>query len=218
MERSGSSCQSEFVLKRASSHEMTYERKDRYYKKAKEEGFKSRAAYKLLQINSKFHLLKPGMVVVDLGCAPGSWLQVLSQKIGPSGMVVGVDLEEISHFSQKNIYFIRGDIREEKTTQRILAHLGRKADLILSDIAPHLTGIKFKDQYASYELADQAFQLCHVLLRKEGALIVKIFPGDELEHLKNNLKPSFPEIKVHIPDATRKTSSEVYVVGRGFKQ
>ncbi len=196
---------------------MAYNRKDRFFKKAKEEGFRSRAAYKLQEISKTFKILKPGLLVLDVGCAPGSWLQVISKEVGQHGKVIGVDLEPISHFSQKNIIFIEGDIREEITVQRILHALGRKVDVVVSDMAPHLSGIKFQDHYNSYELALQALQLCHLVLKEGGNFVTKIFPGEDLETLKQKLKESFAPIKEFIPGATRKTSTELYLVAKGFK-
>ena len=196
---------------------MNYDRKDRYYQKAKESGYKSRAAYKLIQLHEKFQIFKHGMRVVDLGCAPGSWLQVISEKIGPTGKVVGLDIEEVPPFGSKNIHFIRGDILEKENQEKILDRLGGLADLVVSDMAPHLTGIKFKDHYHSFELADSALAFCHSLLRSGGNFVVKIFPGEELDGFKKKLQSVFDKLKVHIPDATRKTSSEIYLVGLGFR-
>lgn len=196
---------------------MVYNRKDRFYKKAKEQGLRSRAAYKLQEINKKFRILKPGMHVVDIGCAPGSWVQVISREIGQHGKVIGIDLEEIPPLSEKNVTFIQGDIRDEITIQRLLTALGRKVDLVVSDMAPHLSGIKFQDHYNSYELAQQAFKLCQMILREEGNFLVKIFPGEELETFRQHLKSSFAQVKDFIPDATRKTSTEIYLIAKGFK-
>ena len=195
----------------------SYLRKDRYYKKAKEEGYKSRAAFKLIQLNQKFKLFREGMQVVDLGCSPGSWIQVIAREIGPSGMVIGVDLEEFALPPIKNVTFIRGDIREERTIHRILSELGRKVDLVVSDISPHLSGIKFQDHYNSYELAEQALGVCRKVLREQGNFIVKIFPGEELEQFKHNLIAVFPQVSTFIPEATRQSSTEVYLVAKGFR-
>lgn len=194
-----------------------YQRKDQFYKKAKDTGLRSRAAFKLMELNQRFRLLKKGMLVVDLGCWPGSWMQVAAKEVGPFGQVIGVDLEPLDPMGEKNITFISGDIREERTRQLLLAEIGRKVDLVLSDMAPNLSGIKFQDHYNSYELAEQAFQLCKLVLREGGDFVVKIFPGEELEPFKNNLKNAFAQIKNFIPDATRKTSNEVYLVAKGYK-
>ena len=120
-----------------------YQRKDRYFKKAKEEGLRSRAAFKLMEMNQRFRIFKKGSLVVDLGCSPGSWVQVAAKEVGPFGHVIGIDLENLPPFAEKNVSFIMGDIREERTRQLLLADLGRKVDIVLSDMAPHLSGIKF---------------------------------------------------------------------------
>jgi 23S rRNA (uridine2552-2'-O)-methyltransferase len=195
----------------------SYQRKDRYFKKAKEDGLRSRAAFKLMEMNQRFKLLKKGILAVDLGCSPGSWVQVAAKEIGPFGHVIGLDLENLPPFPEKNATFIHGDIREERTRQLLLAELGRKVDIVLSDMAPNLSGIKFQDHYNSYELAEQAFQLCKLILREGGDFVVKIFPGEELETFKSNLKKAFAQIKTFIPDATRKTSTEIYLIAKGFK-
>lgn len=195
---------------------MAYNRKDKYYQKAKKEGFRSRSAYKLEEMDKKFHLFKPGMLLVDLGCAPGGWMQVAARAIAPHGQVIGVDLERMTPLAEKNALFIQGDIREPWTHQRLLAELGRKVDVVLSDMAPHTSGIKFQDQYHSYELAVQALQMCNVILRDTGKFVVKIFPGEEFDPFKSQLKSHFSQIKDYIPDATRKTSTEVYLVAQGF--
>jgi 23S rRNA (uridine2552-2'-O)-methyltransferase len=197
---------------------MAYDRKDKFYKKAKEVGYRSRAAYKLLEIDKNFRVLRPGITVVDLGCAPGAWMQIICKEIGQHGKVIGVDLEQIVPFSEKNASFICGDIRDERTTQLLLAGLGWKVDLIVSDMSPHLSGIKFQDHYNSYELAEQAFKCCRTLLKEGGSFVVKIFPGEELELFKQNLKSSFSQIKSFTPEATRKTSTEVYLIAKGFRK
>lgn len=196
---------------------MAYHRKDHYYKKAKETGLRSRAAFKLAEIDSRFRIFRSGMTVIDLGCSPGSWVQVISRAIGNEGKVIGLDIDALPPFSEKNATFIRGDIREDRAKQLLLAELGSKVDLIVSDMAPHLSGIKFQDHYNSYELAEQAFKLCRMILKENGNFVVKIFPGEELEQFKQNLKGSFSQIRIFIPQATRKTSTEIYLIARGFR-
>ena len=195
-----------------------YVRKDRFYKKAKADGWRSRAVFKLIEIDQKFKIFKSGSHIVDLGCYPGGWIQVALQRIGPSGKLVGIDLEEVVPFGQKNVVILRGDLRKSEDRERVISALGRKADLVLSDMAPNLSGIRFKDYFESYELADLALQTCEAALRTGGDFVVKIFPGEELEQFKARMKQSFDQIKIFIPDATRKTSTEIYLVGKGFKQ
>jgi len=195
----------------------SYNRKDHYYRKAKEVGFRSRAAFKLIELDSKFGLFREGMNILDLGCSPGSWLQVLASAVGPTGTVIGIDLDQISPPPLKNITFIQGDVREERTKQRLLAELGRKVDLVVSDLAPHLSGVKFQDQYNSYELAEQALKLCRLVLKASGTFVVKIFPGDEMEQFQVTLRRLFPRVKLYVPRATRKRSSEVYLIAKGYR-
>ncbi len=196
---------------------MAYHRKDKYFKKAKEAGYRARSAFKLIEINKKFRLLKPGLLVLDLGCAPGGWAQVIAREIGQYGKIIGIDLDPVVPLPEKHAAFIQGDLRQESTCQRLLAELGRKVDLIVSDMSPHLSGIKFQDHYNSYELAEQAFKMCRTILREGGNFLVKIFPGEELEQFKQNLKGSFADVKTFIPDATRKTSTEIYLIAKAFK-
>ncbi len=194
-----------------------YDRKDRFYKKAKEDGWRSRAAFKLIEIHQRFHIFKKGIQVLDLGCFPGSWMQVALKEVGPSGQILGIDLDEVVPFSQRNAVCLQGDLRVESTRRRLLTELRRKADLVLSDMSPNLSGIKFKDHFNSYELAELALDMCFHTLIEGGDFVVKIFPGDELEIFKKRMKDSFEQIKIFIPDATRKTSTEVYLVGKGFQ-
>lgn len=195
-----------------------YQRKDHFFKKAKDSGLRSRAAFKMMELNQRFRLLRKGQLVIDLGCWPGGWLQVISKEIGPFGQVIGVDLEALTPpINEKNVVFIQGDVREERTRQLIFAGLGRKVDLVVSDMAPNLSGVKFQDHYNSYELAEQALQMCRHVLKEGGDFAVKIFPGEEIEQFKTNLKAVFNQIKTFIPDATRKSSAEVYLVAKGFK-
>jgi 23S rRNA (uridine2552-2'-O)-methyltransferase len=194
-----------------------YNRKDRYYKKAKDEGWRSRAAYKLMEIHQRFKIFKQGMQVVDLGCFPGSWMQIAIREIGPSGRIIGIDLEEVLPFSQRNAVCLQGDLYVESSRRRLIAELARKADLVLSDMSPNLSGIKFKDHYNSYELAELGLQMCFQVLKEGGDFVTKIFPGNELEIFKQHMKESFQQLKIFIPDATRKTSTEVYLVGKGFQ-
>ena len=195
-----------------------YDRKDKYFRKAKEKGYRSRSAFKLLEIDKKFSLLRVGDHVIDLGCAPGGWMQILGEKVGEKGLILGVDLEDIAPFSEKNISFIRGDVRDSTIQQRMLAMLGRKVDVVTSDMAPHITGVKFQDQYHSYELAEMALHVCKSLLREGGSFVTKIFPGSDLEKFKKNLQESFSQIKTVLPEAIRKSSNEIYLVAKGFRK
>src|SRR5215831_5151630 len=130
-----------------------YQRKDRYYRKAKEEGKASRAIYKLEEIDRQFHLLRAGDRALDLGCAPGGWLQYLAGKVQAQGRVVGVDLLEVKAALPPHVIFLRGDLTEEKIQEECIVRLGGRADVVVSDISPNLSGIAFRDHYESYRLA-----------------------------------------------------------------
>ncbi len=196
----------------------TYQRKDHYYKKAKEEGLASRAVYKLEELDRQFHLLKAGDRVLDLGCAPGGWLQYIAKKIGPQGKAIGVDLLEVQTKFPQQVSILKGDITREETQKICIEKLGGEAYLIVSDMSPNLSGIRFKDNYESYLLGLNALNIAQKILKKGGNLVVKIFPGDELAEFKKKLQENFEEIKTHIPQATRKGSSEIYLVSQNFKR
>lgn len=194
-----------------------YDRKDHYYKKAKEEGKASRAIYKLEEIDRQFHLLKGGERVIDLGCAPGGWLQYLAKRVGSKGKAVGVDLLEVKASLPEFLTILRGDITDPKVQEECLRVLAGPADLVLSDMSPNLSGIRFRDHYESYQLAMTVLKVARKVLKPGGVMVVKIFPGDELKDYKRELEKSFAEIKTLIPQATRKGSTEIYLIARNFK-
>ncbi len=196
---------------------MGYQPKDTYFKRAKREGYRSRAAYKLLELNRRFHLIKPGDHVVDLGAAPGGWLQVVSKLIGEAGRAVGVDLQAMEPFREKNIYLLQGNITSKDTQRKIKELLGGTADCVLSDLSPQLSGIHATDLSRSLELVQAAFKLATVLLKTKGCFLVKTFVGDETTAFLMELKPHFASNKRTRSEATRKGSSEMYLVARGFR-
>lgn len=194
----------------------TYERKDRFYKQAKEEGHLSRAFYKLEQIQTKFKIIKKGDTVIDLGCAPGGWLEIASKLVGQSGRVVGIDILPVKIKNLPNVKVILGDINETKTDQ--LLSYGKKADVVISDMAPSTSGVKFRDSYLSYELASAALQMAEMILVTGGNFAVKIFPGEEFASYKKGLESHFEKVFQYRPEATRKSSNEIYLVAIGFKK
>ncbi len=194
-----------------------YDRKDHYYKKAKEQGLASRAVFKLEELDQKFKLLKQGDKVLDLGCAPGGWLQYASKKIGAGGRAVGIDLLPIQAQFSQNVMILQGDATQEEMQKICIENLKGEADLIVSDMSPNLSGIKFKDNYESYLLALSVLKVCQKILKKGGSMALKIFPGDELPDFRKKLQENFEEIKTYIPKATRKGSSEVYLISQKFK-
>lgn len=203
-----------------------YQRKDHYYKKAKVEGRASRASYKLEQIQSKFKIIKKGDFVLDLGCAPGSWMEVAGGIVGEKGHVIGIDILPIKIKLRSNMEFIQGKIGDitaslvvsrwslvKPTTndQRLTA------DVILSDMAPNTSGVAFKDSYLSYELCMQALSVAKLLLKPGGNFITKIFQGEEVEGFKKTIAGLFKKVAVFIPPATREASKELYIIATGFR-
>ncbi len=186
-----------------------FNRKDYFYKKAKEEGFRSRAAYKLLEIQKKYKIFKKGDYVLDLGCAPGGWIQVAIRFIGKNGKIKGIDLLDVKPFNNSNIEIIKGDIFDYDFSQE-------KFDVIISDMAPNTSGIKHADYFKSYELCETAFYIAKKSLKNHGNLVLKIFQGKEFNELRGKLKKNFKIISVFKPKSSRSTSSETYLVCKDF--
>lgn len=198
------------ILKRApwggaSRRISMYQRKDHFYKKAKEEGYASRAVYKLIEVQKKYRILKKGDQVLELGSAPGGWFKILAKEIGPKGHVVGIDRLPLKIPLPSNALFIQQDIEEPLKLEQTF-------DVILSDLSPDLSGIIFRDTYQSHELAKKVLSIAQKHLKQGGHLVIKIFPGKETVSLKQQLKQFFEELKTFRPEATRKTSSEIYFI------
>lgn len=197
-------------------NQMIYKPRDRYFKKAKQEGYRSRAAYKLLELQQRFRVMKPGDFVVDLGAAPGGWLQVAAEVVGPSGKVVGVDLQSIEVFRAPNVLFLQGDIASAATREKIKELLGAPASCVLSDSAPKLSGIRDADIARCLELNRAAVAVAAQLLRPGGSLLVKSFVSDELQPFTMELKRFFASVQRTRPEATRQGSSEFYFYAKDF--
>lgn len=196
-----------------------HERKNDYFHQlAKEEGYRSRAAFKLKQIDDKFRIFKDAEKVLDLGAAPGGWLQVASERIDPEGLVLGVDLEEIQPLWVENIATLRGDIRDPYVQEQVFNLLNGEADVVLSDMAPDLTGQWDLDQYRQIYLARIALQIAYKLLKAEGWLVVKIFQGGEHIRYIKQVKQVFKYVKNYKPRASRKGSAERYIVANKIKK
>ncbi len=195
---------------------MAYQRKDRYYKKAKSEGYLSRAAYKLKELNGKFKLIRLGQAVIDLGAAPGGWSQVALEAVGKKGRVLGVDLVPVA-MTTLNYDFVLGDINTEECRSRARMHLS-EADVVLSDIAPRTTGIIKLDQGRSLELAFSAVDFAKDFLVDGGSLLLKVFEGGDTKKLIDLLLKMFKKVKVYKPAASRKESKETYIICLGFIQ
>lgn len=195
---------------------MAYNPQDRYFKKAKLEGYRSRAAYKLIELQQRFQLLRPGNAVVDLGAAPGGWLQVAAKIVGVQGKVIGVDLEPIASFNQHNILLVEGDITSLQVQERIKELIGGPADCILSDLAPKLSGIRDADTARCLALNRTALEVAMALLRPGGSLLIKSFLSDDLHPFTAEMKKHFSSVQRTKPEATRQGSSEFYFYAKGF--
>jgi 23S rRNA (uridine2552-2'-O)-methyltransferase len=193
---------------------MTERRNDPYSKAAKKMDYRSRASFKLIQIDDKFKLIKRGAVVADLGAAPGGWLQVAAERVGPRGKVVGVDLQTIEPI--EGVETVQGDMRKEETVLDMLEALGGKADVVLSDMSPNISGSYSMDHARSVDLCEHALEFAEKVLRPGGALVMKIFEGDMMPELMKQVKLRFREIKLYGPDASRASSSEIYIIARDF--
>jgi 23S rRNA (uridine2552-2'-O)-methyltransferase len=195
---------------------MAYNPRDSYYKKAKQEGYRSRAAYKLLELQQRYRLLKPGDAVVDLGAAPGGWLQVAAKIVGQTGKIIGVDLQTIESFRERNIILLQGDMARNEIQEQIKALLNGPADCVLSDLAPKLSGIRDADIARCLELNQAALDVAIQLLRPSGSLLIKSFISNDLHGFTAELKKSFSAVQRTKPDATRQGSSEFYFCAKGF--
>ncbi len=189
--------------------------RDKFFRRAKAEGYRARSAYKLLEIAATYQLLRPGEAVLDLGAAPGSWSQVAAARVGPAGKVVAVDLQPMA--ALPGVQTLVGDVREEGVIAAARAALGRPADVVLSDAAPQATGIAVTDQARAIELATAALVAATQVLRPGGALVVKVFRGEDFDQLLETVRRHFAKVSVVIPKATRAESREGYVVARGFR-
>jgi 23S rRNA (uridine2552-2'-O)-methyltransferase len=196
-----------------------YDRKDALYERAKREGYRSRAAYKLLELQKRTRVLRRGHVVVDLGAWPGGWLQVAAEFVGPSGRVVGMDLAPIDPLPLPQVTILQGDVTDPSwvTHTEIVDLLGGKADVILSDLAPKLTGIGPRDAANAERLAEATRAFACRILGLGGTLVTKTLGGREGELARAELRKLFTTVRQLGLDATRKSSSELYLVATGFR-
>ena len=197
---------------------MTYERKDTFYKKAKQEGYRSRSAYKLIELNKEFRFLKLGDRVVDLGSWPGGWVQVAASVVGKTGRVIGIDLVIIEPISLTQVTLLQGDATDPALQEKILLALGSPADVVLSDMAPKLSGIRERDDARAMELCRTALACAQVFLRPGGVLVLKVFMGAEYQAILSELRAAFTAVKIARPEATRKGSAETYVLATGLRK
>jgi len=191
-------------------------RKDRFYNQAKQEGYRSRSAYKLKQLDRECGLFGPGNTVVDLGAAPGGWLQVAAEEVGETGTVVGVDFQRIDDLDDApaTVEFVRGDMTDEEPKAEVRELAGGDVDVVLSDMAPNMTGEYNLDHARSVHLARQAFDVATDVLQTGGDFAVKVFQGQDLEAFRADVDSEFQYVQTVVPEASRDSSSEVYLVGK----
>jgi 23S rRNA (uridine2552-2'-O)-methyltransferase len=200
-----------------SSHRWMQEHvNDPYVKQAQKDGYRSRASYKLIELNEKDRLMRPGMLIVDLGSAPGGWSQVAGRIVGEKGRVIATDILPMDHVH--NVDFIQGDFTDDAVFNQILEALGdKRPDLIISDIAPNISGIDSADQASSMYLVELALDMARKVLKPRGNFVAKVFQGSGSDAYLKELRKSFEKVSIRKPAASRPRSREVYVVARGFK-
>lgn len=205
------------MKKSKSSHKWLKEHEeDEFVLRARAEGYRSRAVYKLLEIKDKFGLLKPGQCVVDLGAAPGGWSQVAIQQVGAKGKVIASDILDIEPIP--DVTFIQGDFTEDEPFQAILAAIdGRPVDLVISDMAPNMSGMKQVDQPKSVYLVELALDLAEQVLKSGGSLVCKCFEGEGIEDVRRGFRERFAKVVNFKPKSSRNRSREIFVVGTGFR-
>jgi|TARA_B110000503_G_scaffold6448_1_gene8835 23S rRNA (uridine2552-2'-O)-methyltransferase len=212
-QRSGASTN---MKKSKSSHQwLKNHEDDEYVKRARAEGYRSRASYKLLEIDARFNLLKPGATVIDLGAAPGGWCQVVIEKIGSQGTLIGIDLLEMEPIP--GVTFIQGDFTEAEPFEQLLASLdGRPVDLVFSDMAPNLSGVKNIDQPRAAHLVELSIDFADQVLRPGGGLVCKCFEGDGIQEIRQQYRARYGAVVNFKPKASRDKSRELYLVGQSF--
>jgi 23S rRNA (uridine2552-2'-O)-methyltransferase len=192
-------------------------KREYYYKKAKEENYRSRATYKLVQANEKYGFIQRNDIVVDLGAAPGGWIQAARKMTGKNGFVLGVDLKPIDPFTQEYVRTIVADLTESGIVEEIRSFLPREADVVISDAAPNITGVWDVDHARQIDLATKSLEIAQCLLRPSGNFFVKVFEGDLLNDFIQTVKNLFETVKIVKPQASRAKSSEMYLLALGLK-
>jgi len=190
-------------------------RKDHYRKLAKDKGYRSRSAYKLLQLNNSYHIFRQRNKVIDLGCAPGGWLQVAIKEVGSYGKVIGIDLKEVKPI--QGAIILHGNIEDKETIDGVIKILNSKADVVLSDLSPNVSGIWGIDHARQISLTKSAFSVVQKILREDGNAIFKVFEGELLNEVKDDLNSNFHKVLLTKPCASRQQSSELYIVCLKFR-
>lgn len=189
---------------------------DHYVKRSQQDGYRSRASYKLLEINEKDKLLRPGMRIIDLGAAPGGWSQVVGRLVGDDSVVIASDILEMAPLP--GVTFVQGDFTEESVYQEILSVMGDElADLVISDMAPNMSGNSASDQPQAMYLVELALDMATQVLRPGGNFLVKVFQGEGFDEYLKAMRTVFSSVVTRKPDASRSRSREVYLLGRSFK-
>ncbi len=189
---------------------------DTYVKRAKSEGYRSRAAYKILEIDARDRLFKPGMRIVDLGAAPGGWAQVAAQKLQGNGTIVALDILEMP--ALPGVHFIQGDFTDAATLEQLTLVLNKQpVDLVICDMAPNISGVGLRDQARAFELSDLALDFSAHHLKKEGRLLVKVFQGVGFEEFLTQFRQAFVSVVTRKPKASRDRSNECYLLGSMLK-
>ncbi|MBA4391948.1 MAG: 50S rRNA methyltransferase [Desulfobacca sp.] len=189
--------------------------KDSFRVKAKEEGYPARSVYKLKEIQEKYTLIRPGQRIIDLGCHPGSWLRFCSQIVGPEGLILGLDLKNPTVPLSPNISFQKADLLTVSEEQ--VKEWAVEVDLVLSDLSPKTSGIKWLDHQRSLDLNRRALEIGFLILKKRGSTVLKIFDGEGSKDFIKEMKRRFEQVQIHKPKSSRQESPEIYLIGRGFK-
>jgi 23S rRNA (uridine2552-2'-O)-methyltransferase len=192
-------------------------RRDLYRRLAKEQGYKSRAAFKLIEANERYQFIKDGSKVADFGSAPGGWLQVASALVGPRGLVVGVDLEQV-RLKEKNVVFLKSDVEDPDLPAKVAKALGGQADVLLSDLSPEVSGVWELDQTRQVELTLKVLELSSSLLKSRGSAFFKLFEGERAQEVRDEFRRKFEVVRVIKPAASRNASSELYYYCEGIRQ
>lgn len=195
---------------------MRRRKRDPYHRLAKEKGYRSRAAFKLLQAVNRYRFMKSGDRVLDLGAAPGGWLQGARQTVGASGYVLGVDKKPIAKLKFGNVSTITLDLAQDNAAKEIMAASGEKFDVVLSDLSPNVSGVWELDQARQIELARRALTIAKQVLRTSGNMLVKVFQGSDLKEFEKEFASSFRSYRIVKPQASRSESAELYLLGLGF--
>jgi 23S rRNA (uridine2552-2'-O)-methyltransferase len=194
-----------------------YRPKDHYFQRAKQRGFRARSAFKLEELVQRFGLLRPGARVLDLGAAPGGFLQVIARAVGPSGLAVGVDLVAVRPFTEQWVRTAVLDVLADDAREQVEALAPGPYDAVLSDMAPKTTGVRATDEARSLRLAERALELARALGRPGSSFVTKLFMGGDFEAFRAQVREAYREVKVVRPEATRSASVEIYLVGLGLR-